>query len=104
MQSGRTRSLIRYRDGLTYDECEEYMKRTYARREFREKIGVLSEYYKFHRDVPRVFMMPISITLSKYHDRKRRIEYVRITRMLNIAPMRCNSKDEPHKSMECLLD
>jgi hypothetical protein len=45
---------------------------------------MLSEYYKFHHDVPRLFMLPVSLTISKYHDRKRRVEYVRITKMLNI--------------------
>lgn len=29
-----------------------------------------------------MFMLPVSNTLSKYHDKRRRIEYLRITRML----------------------
>jgi len=29
-------------------------------------------------------MVPISVTLAKYHDKRRKIEYVRITKMLNI--------------------
>lgn len=49
---------------------------------------MLTEYYKFHRDISRLFMQPTSNILNKFHDKKRRIEYVRITRML---------KDEDHQ-------
>lgn len=42
----------------------------------------LTEYYKFHRDIARLFMLPITNTLNKYHDKKRRIEYVRITKLI----------------------
>ena len=55
---------------------------------------MLTEYYKvlnsikytvkFHRDIPRLYMVPISVTLAKYHDKRRKIEYIRITKMLNI--------------------
>ncbi len=44
---------------------------------------MLCEYYKFHKDIPRLFMLPSITTLNKYHDKKRRIEYVRITKLLN---------------------
>jgi hypothetical protein len=62
------------------------MKRIYTLPEYGGKIKMLSEYYKYHHDVPRLFMLPTSLTVSKYHDRKRRVEYVRITKMLNIQP------------------
>ena len=88
------------------------MKRLYMRREFKDKIVVLSEYYKFHRDIPRLFFMPTSLTLSKYHDRKRRIEYMRITKMLHINPESAigdhsstnHQSLNDHQSLECLLD
>lgn len=41
---------------------------------------MLSEYYKYHTDISRMFMLPITNILNKYHDKKRRIEYIRITR------------------------
>ncbi len=44
---------------------------------------MLTEYYKFHKDIPRLFMQTISTVMNKYHDKKRRIEYVKITKMLN---------------------
>lgn len=43
---------------------------------------MLTEYYKFHKDISRLFMLPTTHILNKFHDKKRRIEYVRITKML----------------------
>ena len=40
------------------------------------------EYYKFHQDVPRIFMIPISKIAHNYYDKMRRINYIRITKML----------------------
>ena len=74
--------VIIYKDNVTYDEEEEYLKRFYRINEYDYKIKMLSEYYKFHRDIARIFMLPTSLILNKYHDRKRRLEYIRITKML----------------------
>jgi len=66
---------------LAYDdEEEEYLKRYYHLGEYDHKIKMLSEYYKYHTDISRMFMLPITNILNKYHDKKRRIEYIRITR------------------------
>lgn len=44
---------------------------------------MLTEYYKYHKDICRLFMLPITQTLNKFHDKKRRIEYIRITKLIN---------------------
>ena len=36
-------------------------------------MNMLTEYYKFHDDVTRLFMLPITLMLNKFHDKKRRI-------------------------------
>jgi len=46
------------------------------------KIKMLAEYYKYHEDIPRLFMVPTTNTLNRYHDKKRRLDYLRITKML----------------------
>jgi hypothetical protein len=43
---------------------------------------MLSEYYKFHNEVPRLFMLSISETLDNYIDEKRQLEYVKVTNIL----------------------
>jgi len=73
---------IRVKDTTAFDEDDEYLNRFYAFREYDGKLRRLTEYYKFHRDIARMFMLPITNTLNKYHDKKRRIYYNQITRML----------------------
>ena len=78
----RTIKLINYNDMEVLDEEGEYLKRFYCANEHIHKIRILTEYYKYHKDIPRLFMIPITITLNKYLDKKRRMDYVKITKML----------------------
>lgn len=78
----RTSGVIKFKDFKHFDELEEYLKRFYMRKEYKNKIRMLSEYYKFHNDIPRMFMLPTSNVMNRFHDKKRRLEYIRVTRML----------------------
>ena len=82
LAGSRTPVVIKYKDSLTQDEEEEYLKRFYKGSEYDYKIRMLTEYYKFHKDIARMFMLPTTTTLNKYHDKKRRLEYIRVTKML----------------------
>ena len=84
MTDGRTPAVIKYKDFVTLDEEDEFLKRYYKRHEYEYKIGLLVEYYKYHKDITRLFMLPITDTLNNYHDKKRKIEYVRITNKLKV--------------------
>ena len=59
------------------------MKRYYKKKEYCPKVELLTEYYKFHEDVPRIFMMPQARLIHNFYDKKRRINYVWINRMLH---------------------
>lgn len=74
----------------------------YTLSEYAGKIKMLSEYYKYHYDVPREFMLPTSTNISKYHDKKRRVAYQRITKMLNIQP-ECEETDKQHDTQHNIL-
>lgn len=54
----------------------------YAANEYQGKIKMLSEYYKFHNEVPRLFMLSFMDTLDSYVDEKRQLEYVKVTNIL----------------------
>lgn len=82
LANSRTPFVIKYKDFLTWDEEEEYMKRFYKSSEYDYKIRMLAEYYKFHNDISRLFMLPTTNILNKYHDKRRRLEYIRVTNML----------------------
>ena len=43
---------------------------------------MLSEYYKFHNDVPRLFMYSVAEIIHNYYDKKRRLNYIKVTKML----------------------
>lgn len=83
LANNRTKAVIHQKDLITYlEEDEEYLKRYYQIHENSFKMKLLVEYYKFHKDIPRIFMVPTCDVLNRYHDKKRRIEYVRIKKLL----------------------
>ncbi|KAM3131762.1 hypothetical protein pb186bvf_016158 [Paramecium bursaria] len=79
-----TAAVVFYRDLETMVEQEEYLKRTYIKRDIHAKQKALLEYYKYHHDIPRLFMTKVYVTINKFHEKKRRIEYAAIKRKLNI--------------------
>ncbi|EAS07005.2 hypothetical protein TTHERM_00841310 (macronuclear) [Tetrahymena thermophila SB210] len=89
----RTSAVIQLKDIQTYDEIEEYLNRFYFLHEYDNKIKRLTEYYKFHRDIARLFMVPTTNILNKFHDKKRRIYYIQITRMLKEKEEKEGKKD-----------
>ena len=66
----------------TYDFVDEFLKRYYKMSELHKKTKLLTKYYKFHTDVPRLFMFPLVKKINKYHDSKRKIEYDKITKII----------------------
>lgn len=70
--------MINFRDLECLDEEEEFLKRIYLRDQLPKKMVDLTEYYKYHKDIPRLFMLNIGNTMNRYHDKRRRIEYQRI--------------------------
>lgn len=90
----RNKIAIKFKDQSTYDENEENLKRFYSINEIEGKITILTEYYKFHKDVPRMFMLSISKIINNYHDKHRKIEYVRITKIIKQNNEKKNKKEK----------
>lgn len=78
----RSQRLIKFNDFMTFDEECEYLKRFYQIEDYWLKLKVLTEYYKYHKDIARLFMLPIVKKLNKYHDKRRRVEYQKITKII----------------------
>jgi hypothetical protein len=49
---------INYIDTKEFDKKKEYLRRFYKASEHKGKITLLTEYYKYHREIPRCFMIP----------------------------------------------
>ena len=61
--------VIHFKDVETLDEYEEYLKRFYCRKEYGDKIKRLAEYYKYHKDVTRIFIKNVCDNLNYFHDK-----------------------------------
>jgi hypothetical protein len=44
----------------------------------------MKDYYKFHLDVPRLVIHSLFDNVTYYHDKRRRLEYGRIKRMMGL--------------------
>lgn len=58
------------------------MKRTYNYQEITNKLKSFQEYYKFHNDVPRVIELGVEKIMEKYYDKKRKLDYKKIKKVL----------------------
>lgn len=72
--------VIQFKDEVVLEEDEEYLKRYcyaliapryYESEEHRRKLTQLFEYYKYHIDVPRIFINKLSLVVNKYYTRKK---------------------------------
>ena len=82
LAGNRSIYTIRFADDNCMLDDEELLKRSYRLPEYAGKITLLTEYYKFHEDVPRFFILPVAQVVYNFYDKKRRINYIRVTRML----------------------
>ncbi|CAD8212958.1 unnamed protein product [Paramecium pentaurelia] len=82
VSSARTLDVIRFYQVMDFKDDSEYLKRFYCLNEVFEKLRLFAEYYKYHNEIPRFFMPYFCRILSNYHDKKRRIEYYRIKRII----------------------
>ncbi|CAD8201842.1 unnamed protein product [Paramecium octaurelia] len=82
VNSARTQEVIEFYQTLAFNDNQEFLRRFYIASELHDKIRLFTEYYKYHNEIPRYFMHKISSIMSNYHDKKRRVEYNRIKRII----------------------
>lgn len=46
------------------------------------KVKMLSEYYKFHNEVPRIFILSVTETLDNYIDEHRQLNYAKAMQIM----------------------
>lgn len=78
----RCKAAITYKDLLQFGAVQEHLKKLYKVRDYKGKMVQLCEYYKFHKEIPRMFSKEIYDTFFDHHDKKRKVEYIIITRKL----------------------
>lgn len=78
----RTHAVIEYKDQLSMQVRDEQLKKLYRNKEYKAQIGKLTEYYKYHKEIPRIFAKEVYDTFFDHHDQKRKAEFVVITKKL----------------------
>jgi len=70
-----------FQDDQQFFEEEEFMKRLYFTNEYFAKIKLLTEFYKYHNDLPRFGLHKIIMQILNLHyDKHRKLEYYKIQR------------------------
>ena len=82
LDNEKKQSVICFKYKSAYEAEDENFTNCYTIEETENKLIYLTEYYKYHKEVPRLFMRPAAKTVNLYHDKKRRIEYFKIKKML----------------------
>jgi hypothetical protein len=63
---------------MIFDDSQERLNRFYYSSELDRKLQKLTEYYKFHSEVPRIFMLPLMKVMNNFHNDKRKINYYKV--------------------------
>lgn len=91
----RTRTNICHHSLADQINSSGSLKRLYKAKEYRGKLEKLVDYYKFHKEIPRMFSESIYDLFFDYHDRKRKCEYILITNDL-----KKNTPEDPQAAQE----
>lgn len=82
VEGTRSPELICHKESIASFDTKDTLKRFYTIEEYPEKIEMLCDYYRYHNEVPRLFMNKISPLIHNYYDKKRRLRYNEIKGML----------------------
>ena len=74
---------ILIKDYLTFDNEDEFLKRFYKQSELQNKLKQLGQYYKYHSDIGRLFMEPFYKVLITFYDKKRKIQYFELIKIID---------------------
>lgn len=82
LTAARDTPYIEHKFLQDFDESKEYLRRFYRRKETKEKVAQLCEYFKFHYEIPRLFMDTFIQTIDSFHDRRRHKIYQQVKRLI----------------------
>jgi hypothetical protein len=68
MESNQNK-FIELNDKMIFEENYERLNRVYFSSEWIKKIEKLSEYYKFHKEIPRLFLKKLTKVYNEYHNK-----------------------------------
>ncbi|CAK57832.1 unnamed protein product (macronuclear) [Paramecium tetraurelia] len=72
--------VIQFKDQLTFEDLDEFLKRFYPKSDHQSKFDQLLEYYKYHKDVPRMFLTRVSDLAIYFYEKKNTLDRQSIER------------------------
>lgn len=94
---------IQYAYDCDFEEKQELLRRIYRLRESADKIYQLTEYFKYHYEIPRIFMSEFLDHVDYFHDRRRNLIYQQVKEMIgqdNIVGDESMEKYENHQKKD----
>ena len=79
-----SKALLDFSDMLAFIDSNGCIRKIYAIEILGSKLKALTEYYKYHEDVPRLFMRFLFEKIHYFYDKKRRIKYLRVAKELQL--------------------
>ncbi|CAD8086884.1 unnamed protein product [Paramecium sonneborni] len=76
--------IIDFKDNLHVKENDEYLKNYYPITQQSNQFKQLLEYYKYHKDIPRMFFGFLADIANYFYEKKKKYEYRRIKIQLGI--------------------
>ncbi|CAD8170452.1 unnamed protein product [Paramecium pentaurelia] len=76
--------VIDFKDNLHVKENDEYLKKYYPITQQSNKFKQLLEYYKYHKDIPRMFFGILADIATYYYEKKKKYQYRKIKIQLGI--------------------
>ncbi|CAD8208614.1 unnamed protein product [Paramecium pentaurelia] len=97
---------IQFQDQVCFEEQEEYFKFYYTYPQLKDNQKHLTEYYRYHRDIPRIFIKNITSQLEVYHEKQREIRYKKIKKQLGMQVKDTTRDDiiQPFKALKGLSE
>lgn len=82
LTDSRTSAAIEFKHMADFNSEGEHLNKFVDTANHDRKMRGLVDYYRYHREIPRVFAKSVYDLYFDHHDRKRKVEYVIITRNL----------------------
>lgn len=84
VQRAKSPSYIKFAEECYFVKREEALESFYPSRVHSVKLQELTTFYKFHQEVPRLFMAGKCSIIHQFYDCQRRMNYERVKRMLEL--------------------
>eukprot|EP01017_Pseudomicrothorax_dubius_P013120 TRINITY_DN15672_c0_g1_i1.p1 TRINITY_DN15672_c0_g1~~TRINITY_DN15672_c0_g1_i1.p1 ORF type:complete len:765 (+),score=123.91 TRINITY_DN15672_c0_g1_i1:74-2296(+) len=90
-----TPAVVAYKEAIILSSVfEDSLRRLYRNSEMKEKLRSLAKYYKFHRDLPRLFALPTATIMTKYNNLRRTAEFKIVSEVIREELTREGRQDQ----------